>query len=303
MLFYVILLAVSFASYSIIMSIIKGLHKFRHIAVLEMIMGGFTFIIFITLISTGKKDFILPTVASIAGYLIFSVFGLIFLRKNLSLNPADFKAAWLKKLLTYGSFAVFGGVAGAILANIDRILLNYFHNSTDIGIYSAYFAASTVAITPLIQLFLTVFFPTASKSTDKKQILNKINKLSKKIFIIVFIVSITSTYLILRLYGSKYPVYYLLILLFGLSIAFSAIYQVNMWFLNAIGVKGVKTTIKGTLSAAGLNFILNILLIPKLFIYGAILATIFSTIYMTFYFKISANKIVGLEINKNEAIR
>jgi O-antigen/teichoic acid export membrane protein len=57
-----------------------------------------------------------------------------------------------------------------------------------------------------------------------------------------------------------------------------------MWLLNAEGIKGVRVTIRGTLLAGGINFLLNILLIPLLGLSGALIATSISSVILYVYF-------------------
>jgi len=80
---------------------------------------------------------------------------IVYLRRYLTLQLDGF---WSRRILTYVRFLLPGAIAGACMG-VDRVLINVFRSTAEVGIYNAYYLASvTVAIT----LFLVVnanFFP------------------------------------------------------------------------------------------------------------------------------------------------
>ena len=146
------------------------------------------------------------------------------------------------------------------------------------GIYWAYNYSITGVMSLLISIFLTVFFPVASKCQNKIAIFNKINKVLPYLIIFGFPSAIASGFVILKLYGPLYPFDLKLALLCGIAGICISIDSIYGWLMNAVGRQGVRITSTAAASVAFSNIILNIWLIPIIGLEGAVIATIVSYI-------------------------
>jgi O-antigen/teichoic acid export membrane protein len=147
---------------------------------------------------------------------------------------------------------------------------------TDVGIYTAYTYSSVEMLYLVSGIFITVFFPTISGYKNKKSILKKINKLIPYFLILGIPVTIIAEFIILSFYGTEYSMNLLLMTIFAITSVLSAWYRVYAWLFNSEGEKGVKLTFSGTGTIAVVNILLDICLIPRWGLLGAIISTAFA---------------------------
>ena len=91
-------------------------------------------------------------------------------------------------------------------------------------------------------------------------------------FVLLFM--LLSGIIILKLYGSKYQFNFWLCLLFDIASVLSVVNALYGWCMNAIGEKGAMITAIAAVVAATINVSINIILIPTLGFFGAVLAVI-----------------------------
>lgn len=285
-----IFLASIFALFYFVRSVLQGWKRVRVVSILDLVNIIGSIVVFCALLFIGGREisYVEYYYAIAIGCIVFSLSGIFFNRDIFGFISIRIKT--LKKILRYGAFAILGSVSGIFLSSTDKLLINYFHGSADVGVYSVYVMASVVVFMQIVNIFNTVFFPYASESRQKKDIVEKLKKISKPSFFGSFFGSIISIIVIVYILGESYEMNYLYAILFAFSSAIMVVYQMMMWFLNACGVEGVRTTVKGTLIAGFLNFTLGYLLISMYGIVGAIASTIFSNIFLYFYFVKQINK-------------
>jgi O-antigen/teichoic acid export membrane protein len=258
-------------------SAIRGLHLMKEFALFQPIFGLTllsTFFIFIYLQPPSFKAMVY------AYYIAFGAIGcvivIIFLKKYLAFRVDPL---WLSTAWRYSKFAFIGGLGFTLYSNIDRILINYYMDIESVGIYGVYYYASFAVIGVLSGIFITVFFPTASKIPNKKIIYNKLNKIVPYFFILGIPGTLIGEFIILKFFGKEYPIDFSLMLLFAITAVFVTWYTIIAWFFNSEGVNGVRITVFGTLIIAIVNIVLNIILIPQIGLYGAIGATTVSFVF------------------------
>jgi O-antigen/teichoic acid export membrane protein len=266
-----IIFAVLYMFYTLTISTLRGLHLMKGFALFQPIFGITllsTFFIFIYILPASFKAMVF------ANYLAFGVIGLIiiiiFLRKYLAFYV---DRLWLSKAWRYSNFALIGALAYTLYSNVDRILINYYMGVESVGIYGVYYYASFAIIGLFSGVFTTVFFPTASKSIDKKLLYMKLNKIIPYLLALGIPVSLLCEFIILQFFGKEYPVNFSLMVLFAISAVLVTWYTILAWFFNSEGVNGARLTVSGTLIIALLNIVLNIFFIPLIGLYGAIGAT------------------------------
>jgi len=93
---------------------------------------------------------------------------------------------------------------------------------------------------------------------------------------------------VLELYGSKYQFNIWLCLLFTIASVLSLFNAIYGWCINATGERGIKLTSVATIMSAVINMIVNILLIPLIGFWGAVIALI--SAYIVFIIIISRNR-------------
>jgi O-antigen/teichoic acid export membrane protein len=161
--------------------------------------------------------------------------------------------------------------------------------TSDLGIYKAYYLSSINIASMFSVIFNTVFFPTASKHQDRKDLFRKIGKLIPYMIIAGTPIVFACEFVILKVYGSKYPMNYLLMLIFAVASILAISYSLYDWLLASQGQQGIKiSTITGVITA-GCNVLLLLCLVSHFALYGAILSLLIS--YVVGLFIITSYKV------------
>jgi O-antigen/teichoic acid export membrane protein len=265
-----IVFAVLFVFYILTTSTLRGLHEMKKYAIFQPIYGiillsAFLIFVFVNFISFRSMVFSMCLAYGITGGVI-----LAFIRKYIRF---EFDKTWVDKLARYGGYATIGGVSFVFYTNIDKILINMYMTVADVGIYRAYYFAS-VGITGLFfGIFNTVFFPVVSKCDDKKAIFKKIGRFTPYLIGFGLPLMVLSEFVILKLYGERYPINRSLILLFAIVSILIVYYGIYDWTFCSEGMIGVKLVNVSTVIIAITNVALNIYLIPRVGLFGAIAST------------------------------
>lgn len=211
-----------------------------------------------------------------------SIIKKIVLRKNLT--KRDEKKIYLE-LLNYSWPLMFAGITFNILYWCDSILIGYFKDVAQVGYYSmAITLISLLAIVP--DLFLQLFFPLIVKEYSSKNI-TIIKQLTKQLTKWMFIIN--------------FPIFLLMLLFPGVIINFlfgpnflaaenalrilsigGLVGSFSSTFNSILSMRGKsKTILYNFIIFAGLNIILNIILVPKFGINGAAISTSLTWVLMT----------------------
>jgi O-antigen/teichoic acid export membrane protein len=209
-----------------------------------------------------------------AYYLAYGAIGciivIISLKKYLAFRV---DRLWLSTAWKYSNFVLIGCLAFTLYSNIDRILINYYMGVVSVGIYGVYYYAS-FAVTELFSfVFITVFFPTASKILNKTLIYGKLTKTIPYFFILGIPGVLIVQFIILQFFGKEYPIDFPLMILFAITAVLVTWYIIIATFFNSDAVIGIRLNVTGALIIAIVNILLNIILIPQIGLYGAIGAT------------------------------
>jgi O-antigen/teichoic acid export membrane protein len=276
-LFYLsIFFATVYVFYTVVTSTLASLHAMKKFALFRLVysiilLATFFIFIFVNFISSQSMIFSICITYGITGGII-----LVYLRKFVKLK---FDKVWASTLTRYGSYALIGGISSAFYLNIDKILINKYMDTASIGIYWAYSYSFTMAILTILSIFEIVFFPLASKITDKAIIFKKINKFIPFLIIIGIPFMVGSGFIILKLYGSEYPFDLKLAILFGIVGIFVSIDKFYGLLMNSTGKKGKRIVSLAAIVLAVSDVLLNIWLIPIFGIEGAVIAAIFSYLF------------------------
>ena len=206
---------------------------------------------------------------------------------NISFN---FDYEFTKRLIKESSIFFFSVVFTTIYLYIDQIFISKFRGTTEVGVYSA--AANIVIMLIFIpQMYVNSIFPVISRFyiNSKESLKLAYEKSFKYMFILGLSIAagifVLSDKIILLLYGKEFSEAVIVLkVLTGYSF-FKFLNPVTGYTLIAINKQG--TRLFSQASAAVINIVLNIVLIPKYGIVGAAIATlvteiIFSIIYSGF---------------------
>ena len=228
----------------------------------------------------------------------------IFIRKywNLIKWPTNRDKKEIKTYLKYSFWTFLGMNASILLGQIDQQMIIVLMWPESAGYYSNYLSLwqiSTVIIWPIFALLFPMFTELLAKKDKEKTSLLQ-NFLYT--YLTVFTLSLSTLFLILWpeiasiLFGVKFAIS-------GQLLQFSTIF-LFLWMLLNINFSmlwsmwKVKTNVKILWIAAFMNIILNYLLIPWVGLYGAIIATIWWTIFMRIYSNYVIKKDFPLSIQR-----
>ena len=288
---YAIVFAVVLSIFYFTRSLLQGWKKLRQSAFYETISLVSTAILFFGGVHyyLTEVSFLTLLKAYMIGYAVF--IALASVRLVAFLGRIQIRITTVKKLFMYSALAILGSISSVLLGSIDKLILGVMLDAKTVGIYSAYIFASTMVFARLVYIFITVFFPYASATKQKDQLIHKVNTICLYGFFIVFCSAPVLIVFVINFMGREFELSALYVILFSLNVATMVVYQIKMWLLNAEGIAGVSITVRGLLVAGIFNIILNILLIPLVGILGAILSTTIINALLYVYFSHYATKL------------
>ncbi len=255
--------------YITIISIFRSLHKNKEFSFFQALYGFLVVFLLLFFIVNKYVSFRGAVFATYLAYATISLLSVIRLYQYFSFSPSKL---WFKKILQYGSYASIGVTAFAFLSNFNELVINKYLSVSEVGIYNAYYFPSVGILSIFLSIFVTVFFSTASKYPKKEMILKKIDRILPRLFLMGVPVIFVVEFVMLKLYGSKYPIDYVLMSEFILTgfIIFS--YGFYDWTFCSEGVYGVRLSALVVLVVAAVNIALGLAMIPKIGIHGAVIS-------------------------------
>jgi O-antigen/teichoic acid export membrane protein len=211
--------------------------------------------------------------------MIFTIFtSMFFIRKKLFSDQLKYQTIPVaKKLLSFSWPLAFTAIISLFYLKTDVLLLGYYYNSTDVGLYMpALIIAQYVTLfaAPFAYIFLPVVSELFGKA-DKTTIESLFKSASKWIFMMVLPVFI---YLLLfpeevitLLYGSGYSEGYLALVILATGVSMNTFTGMTGGILVGGGYTKLNLTVE--IIAAITNVSLNIILIPIFGILGAAIGT------------------------------
>jgi len=190
---------------------IRGIHSFKYqfigrIIETCLIVSSF-FLLFVFL----KKDIYTSYLIVLAsGASAIAIFYLIRLRSYFG----KFNFQTLRNLLSHGKYFVINSALLTVFLSLDKLVINKYLDPFELGLYGAYYTASFTLITQLSQMFNNVFFPSVAKNLSRA-IFTKIEKLFLIGFAPMFIAVTLIVFVLVKLFGSKYGLYWSYVLIFG----------------------------------------------------------------------------------------
>ena len=213
------------------------------------------------------------------------IIGLIFLRKKYKLDLSLIDKKTIIASYKYAFIFFIGTIAYKIVEFSDRYFIDYYLDKESVGVYSLYSQFGSVLNTIIFTIVILIGYPKLLKaiySNNLKQIIKERNNMLMEI-VIISILTLLGGYLLLDtlLAIIDKPLYFKFNYLFYLVIISNIIFNLSyVYHFIMIGYqKDFKITIL-TLIGAAINIILNIILIQKYGIIGAIFSKTFAFLFI-----------------------
>lgn len=235
-------------------------------------------------------------IANILCLLVASICSVLLSGLIKDLRVAKFDFNLLKKMIKYSLPLIINNISWCVIHSSDKIMIEYFIDLNSVGLYSV--ASKFPA---LINIFISIFSSAWSISTFKEFENEKSTVFFSNIFKIYWIIIFFATvvlnsiiYFIMKNYiGVEFleSWVYVPVLLFSASFFALSSYFASMF--SAFG-KNIHNMIS-ILFAAILNIILNIILIQKISIWGAVVSTFIASAVLLIYRMIVLRKFIKID--------
>ncbi|MBU0599032.1 flippase [Patescibacteria group bacterium] len=224
----------------------------------------------------------LSAVGLVSGYILPMIIIPIVLFRFFELKLVKFTWNNVKSLSTFSFWAFLSSTGILLYSYADTVLIGYYLNNVDVGIYRIAFQFTTIALL-IPTTFSSVLFPKVSRWEINNEInviettLTNVFRYSLAFVIPLFIGGLLlGKYILSLVYGSEFTSgYYVLIILLFTQIV-NVFQMMFLMHLNAMNKQ--KQAFKVTFVSVFANVILNIILIQLMGITGAAIATMITMI-------------------------
>ena len=237
----------------------------------------------------------------VAGTFAISIIGLPYL----NLKLARFGWNHLKSLFTFSFWLLLTSSGGLIFAYADTVLIGYFLDNAEVGIYRIAFQMTTFALLTTTAM-RTTLYPKIS-NWGKIGKINLVEMSLSRAFTYSLILAIPifvggvllGDKLLFFIYGATFAKgANVLMILFAVQIANVFMFFFTM-YLNALDYP--KEAFKVTIVASVINIILDVILIPIFGIEGAALATLATMTVNAILAKRALSRIITIQIERKSS--
>lgn len=261
--------------FQLFQSFFQGLEKFKRLSYL-WIISALVFVVSISYYLFLAKNYSFNGLfwSNSFRLIFFIVITLIILKPNIFKAKVDDS----KKLVNFGSYAVLSNFIGFFaMANIDNIIINRYLGVVAVGLYSAYYASFSIFSSKVLTTVYEVFLPMFSGYGSIKELFVRFLIFIKKIGAAIFLGNFLLVWLLFKFYGHAFIFDYRLGLLIALSATIWTINPMLTSIVQSLGIKGMKIGMISTIIIATLNVGLDLILIPKWGLFGAVISTILAS--------------------------
>lgn len=260
-----------------VLGTLNGLRRMHLYAVLTIVQNISTVIISLLLVLLFSKGvqgavigFVIPTI-------IIGLICPIMIREFISLDRSLWNAQALRATTMFGFFVVLGNSIGSLSNQVDSLLIGYFLNPTEVGIYAvAILLSQTLTLVPgaiqRVTAPVTAALYGKGNLFEVRQIF--ISTLKKSFYISIvsaITIALFGPYIIEILFGEEFLEAYVPMLILLIGYVFGASFSAVGATLSSIGK--VRVPYQIGIIAMVINVVLNILLIPILGIIGGAMAS------------------------------
>lgn len=218
--------------------------------------------------------------AYVLGHAAAAGLGLYYLYRYTPLFTRIEATSMHRELFAFSAPLIISAIMVKILADIDTFLLGYFVSTADVGVYNVLYPLATM-LTVVLASFGFLFVPILSElhaEGDTGEMGHIYQLVTKWIFMAslpIFIVIALFPELLIRLtFGPEYTEGALALSVLAVGFFVHAIVGPNYKTLTAMG--HTRLIMFDNIGAAGLNVVLNVVLIPQYSYLGAAVATVIS---------------------------
>ncbi len=277
--FFALFLAVAATFYQLTLDSPRVFFKMRAYALLTAAQSVILLAAFLALISKNLTSWELAAYSYYLSYAVIGFILVVYLKDYIKLR---FERSWAKKIVHYSLLALPGGVAATFMG-VDRILLNKFTTTADVGIYNAYFLPSITVAVLLWMVINAAFFPYASKSDDKLAILRRVNKAMPYLAAALAPSVLLLEWIVFFLYGRQYPFSWEIALFFAIAATMAFFYQALSWLMASQGTRGATVNTLSSIIALIVLVGFDVVLIPRIGILGAAITLVFAYLVAASY--------------------
>lgn len=283
-----------FSLYFIFFNLLRPISSF-FLAKMNFFWERFQFFMYPTLILIISGFFVITGKAPLneffalswaLSYIILTILFVIILKlrfKELKQGKILFEKKLYKKIISYSLLIMIGTGATFLLGRIDIQMITYLMDLTNVAHYEVSMSVSRI-ISALFAPIATMMFPVTTKllNNNKKE-LNQMINIIYKVFIFLILPAVLSFSIFPReiitiLFGNEYFSNSIVFILLTGVAAIMTFVGINFSIIAGLGK--IKERNKIFYVAAGINLLLNYILIKAWGINGASLATLIVGIYM-----------------------
>ncbi|ATU04838.1 hypothetical protein BKN14_00040 [Candidatus Gracilibacteria bacterium HOT-871] len=209
-----------------------------------------------------------------------------YYKKYFSKSKILVEKSLIKTVGKYSLLVAIGAQVGVLLSQIDMQMIIWLLNTESAGLYTNYLSIINIpflVLGPIFMILMPIFSELSSKGENKK--LKIIKQSFSNIFVIIGIIFngfmfVFGPQIASVLFGAKYWDSGVILQYSILFLVFNFLLQINFNLMAGIGE--VKQRVKILGIAIFFNFVLNLIFIKSLGVYGASLATGFGWILIWF---------------------
>ena len=230
------------------------------------------------------------------------IIGLSFLGKIYKINFSLIDKTSILKSYKFAFVFFIGTVAYKIVEFSDRYFIDYYLNKQSVGVYSLYSQFGSVLNTIIFTIVISIGYPKLLKAIyekNLKMIIKERNMMLTEI-VVISLLTLIGGYFFLNILLDiiNKPLYHDYNFLFYLVIISNIIFNISyVYHFMMIGFQKDLTITKITVIGAGINILLNIILIPQIGITGAIYSKVIAFTFILFTKYLMQNKLVKFEEN------
>ena len=271
--------AVISAFFALMMSPLRILSRMKVYALANAFQSVILLAVFLAFLSDDMRSWQVAAYSSYVSYAVIGLILVVYLRTYLRLQ---FDRFWAKKIINYSLFAAPGAFAAAFLG-VDRLLINAFTTTANVGIYNAYFLPSITVALMLWGIFNASFFPYASKSSDREALFRKINRAVPYLAVSLVPSIVFLEFVAFIFYGSRYPFSWEIAFFFAIAAVIVVVDESYASLAGSVGTSGAKVVTISSVLALAVLISVDVVLIPLIGISGAALTLIFANLAPTAY--------------------
>jgi O-antigen/teichoic acid export membrane protein len=269
--------------------------KFCVIALIKNVLG---LLIGVWLLVEARLGLTGLLIGSLAGAWLALPVGLLLVRNVLTWQ---FDRKYLAELLRFGSPFVLTAAAYWMFSSLDRWMLARLANNVEVGLFSIAFKFASV-MTLLITAFQQAWAPTGLRMAqedpgDSRATFSRILTLWLFLLsVIALALGLFAGEILMLLTPEAYWPAASVFALGGAALALSGTTQVTVLGLTL--AKRSRRIALGAWLTAGLNIALNLILIPRFGAYGAAIATLISSAFLTVFYLASGQRHFALPLER-----